>query len=172
MATMATSQPSTEGFSSPLKPPFTAMVGGTHDQAPEPFKEASTYKGELALHYSEPEVLDLSSLLRFTLIRKFISDLPSMEFLLFSFKIIRETFNWALWTNVMSLFVLILRKIIADAGFIVYGSSRITLWRFSSGLLIFLLKKNLWLCLFGSLLNNCLYSCSLGPSFFHWPTSW
>lgn len=76
------------GAPPPLKPSFTAIVRGTHDHAREAFKDASTYKGEPALHYSEPEVLDLSSLLRFALIGKIFSDRPSMEFLRRGFKTI------------------------------------------------------------------------------------
>lgn len=85
---MAASQSLTEGLPPSDKPSFADMVRGTSTTNREPFKEAALHKGEPALLFSAPEVLDLSAPLRFALIGKFAADRPSMEFIRRGFKTI------------------------------------------------------------------------------------
>lgn len=84
---MAAAQFLTAGLP-PDKPSFAAMVRGTQVPSSLTIKEATLHKGEPALHYTDPEITDLSSPLRYALIGKFSTDRPSMEFLRHGFKTI------------------------------------------------------------------------------------
>lgn len=57
-----------------VKPSFADMVRGSHDQVVDAMKEASSYKGEPALDFTDSEVHQLSSPLHFVLIGKFITE--------------------------------------------------------------------------------------------------